>query len=136
MIPPGQCSGSSGALIDCKQKGGPMKHKTWFRLVLKAIGVLTIGVAIPNLVWGVPVAMQWAAGIGGRPPAVYELGQIAAGIAPVAFGLYLFFGGEWIVNIAIPSNRPYCPNCGYDVSKATSGRCPECGVALPTDSSE
>ncbi|MCZ6492449.1 MAG: hypothetical protein ACE10B_03620 [Phycisphaerales bacterium] len=26
-----------------------MKHKTWFRLVLKAIGVLLIGLSLPGL---------------------------------------------------------------------------------------
>ena len=36
---------------------------------------------------------------------------------------------------AARSNRPYCPECGYDLSKATSGNCPECGVKLPRDDS-
>lgn len=114
-----------------------MKHKTWFRLVLKAIGVLTVGTAIPVLIWsGTEVALSvWGVGSGlgmGEMMISYFVGSAAQ----VIFGLYLFFGGEWIVNMVIPSNRPYCPNCGYDVSRATSGRCPECGVALPSDSDE
>jgi hypothetical protein len=51
--------------------------------------------------------------------------------AQLALGLYLFFGGEWIVNRAIPSNRPYCPECGYDLSRSRREHCPECGVTLP-----
>jgi uncharacterized paraquat-inducible protein A len=43
-------------------------------------------------------------------------------------GLYLFFGGKWIVNKAIPSNRPYCHECGYELTHARSNVCPECGT--------
>ena len=47
---------------------------------------------------------------------------------PMGIGLYLFFGGKWIADLAIPGNRPYCPECGYDLTGATESRCPECGT--------
>ena len=45
-------------------------------------------------------------------------------------GFYLLIGGRWIVDVVIPSNRPYCPECGYDISEATGKCCPECGVQI------
>ncbi len=45
-------------------------------------------------------------------------------------GLYLLFSGEALVNLCIPSNRPYCPECGYELSESSQERCPECGVNL------
>jgi hypothetical protein len=45
--------------------------------------------------------------------------------------MYLLIGGKWIADFAIPSNRPYCPNCGYDLSHYSGERCPECGVTWP-----
>ncbi|MCZ6811939.1 MAG: hypothetical protein ACE10B_03625 [Phycisphaerales bacterium] len=63
------------------------------------------------------------------------LAPYSGSIVQLAIGVYLLFGGKWIVNVCIPSNRPYCPECGYDLSKAASANCPECGVKLPRDNS-
>ncbi len=63
------------------------------------------------------------------------LAPYSGSIVQLAIGVYLLFGGNWIVNVCISSNRPYCPECGYDLSKATSANCPECGVKLPRDKS-
>lgn len=117
-----------------------MKHKTWFRLVIKAIGVLLIGFALNHVVQfviqltyvylydpfgssgifplqGVWWTMQYL------PPALGALAQLIV-------GLYLFFGGGWIVNKVVPSNPRYCPECGYDLSKSTAPNCPECGTEV------
>jgi hypothetical protein len=117
-----------------------MKHKTWFRLLLKAIGVYMVLSAIPNLlsqIMGIVVniAMYTPSGAGISSPfwtnLSWWLPQFIWWFGQVGIGLYLFFGGKWIVNMAIPSNRPYCPECGYDLSRKTTDRCPECGVTLP-----
>jgi predicted amidophosphoribosyltransferase len=50
-----------------------------------------------------------------------------------ASGLYLFFGGKWIVDLAIPGNRPYCQECGYDLTGAHRDRCPECDTPFRPD---
>lgn len=74
-----------------------------------------------------PMVGAVAAGVPWGPVLMSTAGYLA----PFAIGLYLFFGGEWVVNLAIASNRPYCPECGYDLSRATGPVCPECGTLLP-----
>ena len=116
-----------------------MKHKTWFRLVIKAIGILLVGLSLPSIVGSlgqIPYffSVQSTTGMALTmsdwiwPQVFYWLGSALQ----LALGLYLFLGGTWIVNKCIPSNRPYCPECGYDLShNQLSSNCPECGVILP-----
>ena len=118
-----------------------MKHKTWFRLVLKAIGVLLIGFGLPGVatllasvgyytMYGDPYASV-SGGIGMSGWYFWSLFSAHLGdVVQLGLGLYLLFGGRWIADLAIPSNRPYCPQCGYDISQSTGDRCPECGVPI------
>ncbi len=116
-----------------------MKHKTWFRLVLKAIGVLLIGFALPGVatllskagyhtMYRDPFAVRGVS----APDWFYWqfLASHVRDLVQLGLGLYLLFGGRWIADLAIPSNRPYCPECGYDISEATGKCCPECGVEI------
>jgi hypothetical protein len=122
-----------------------MKHKTWFRLVIKAIGVLLVGLSVPNLISSIVAIIDAVIGAQswtfytpysttGVSPGDLVMGavlQILPASAQTCFGLYLLLGGKWLVNKCIPSNRPYCPECGYDLSNASGDKCPECGIALP-----
>jgi hypothetical protein len=110
-----------------------MKHKTWFRLVVKAIGILLFGLGlrdVADLVIGMlyywdsasSTASTWQIVLSTLPQVLQAL-----------LGVYLFFGGDWIVNKVIPSNRPYCPECGYDLSHNLGTKCVECGIILPSD---
>ncbi|HUU98988.1 MAG TPA: hypothetical protein VM487_24920 [Phycisphaerae bacterium] len=115
-----------------------MKYKTAFRLALKAIGVWLVAQTIESLpwsgslyvdVWRDPTkAYTWQSAIPGTLSDVLGIG----------IGLYLFFGAKWLVNLAIPSNRPYCHECGYELTGNVSGVCPECGTAgqVPPGASE
>ena len=107
-----------------------VKYKTLFRVILKLIGVylclqatvsffsLAASMLLRNMTQNVP--LRWT--------------QLTPGLIGFAIrgacGLYLFLGGNWIVNLAIPGNRPYCPECGYDLSGAPGKRCPECGTPI------
>ena len=115
-----------------------MKHKTWFRLMMKAVGVALVGFALPGVAsWIAKIIRLWDGNPGAGLLSLFASNPWYIGtLLQFALGLYLFFGGKWIVNLAIPSNRPYCPNCGYDVGKAKGGTCPECGVPLPGLGSE
>ena len=110
-----------------------VKYKTLFRVILKLIGVylclqatvsffsLAASMLLRNMTQNVP--LRWT--------------QLTPGLIGFAIrgacGLYLFLGGNWIVNLAIPGNRPYCPECGYDLSGAPGKRCPECGTPINWD---
>ena len=125
-----------------------MKHKTWFRLVLQAIGVLLVGFCIPTLLQTTIGFLDLLIADGGwtfiSPYGVYsnvrnpgdpspywtQFWYAFPYVAQFAFGLYLMCGGKWLLNKIIPSNRPYCPECGYDLTKNKTAKCPECGVAL------
>ena len=104
-----------------------MKHKTWFRLMLKLLGVWFLCMGITS---AFDYAGSWMSTWlfdprGTRVVAFYDLSTMQSHFG---IGLSLFFGGKWIVNKAIPSNRPYCHECGYDLTGATTDVCNECGT--------
>ncbi len=117
-----------------------MKHKTWFRLVLQAVGVLLVGFGAPDLIADIGGYIVWQYQIAGTVrggamgPVPDWLGFLVQFLPPAlqtAFGIYLMTGASWLLNKIIPSNRPYCPECGYELAHHSSPKCPECGVALP-----
>ncbi len=110
-----------------------MKYKTLFCLMVKITGLyfvvegatrIATQAAIPVLrmfdpnMSSMPIRMEWT----------YFWSSAIPNLFHVAIGAYLFIGGKKIVNLAIPSNRPYCPECAYDLTGAVSERCPECGT--------
>ncbi len=125
-----------------------MKHKTWLRLVLKCVGVLLIGLGLPEAIRQAGVFFQLfrmhaaAANTGAMPAFFGPNGQglgfvvnFLAGFIQFAIGVYLFVGGRWVVDHLVPTNRPYCPDCGYPLKGLTRDTCPECGGYLPRDGS-
>ena len=107
-----------------------MKYKTFFRLLLKALGVwLTVNGIIASIKYCILLVHEGGFGPG-FPDNVdaWMMAELLQGLLQIGFGLYLLLGGRWIVHKVIPSNRPYCLECGYDLTLIESNRCPECGT--------
>ena len=61
----------------------------------------------------------------------YYAANLITPLLQFGVGAYLFLDGEWVINFVIPSNRPYCPECGYDLTGSREPLCPECGTHVP-----
>lgn len=106
-----------------------MKYKTLFRLMLQTLGVFFVVQGLARIAPTVTGMINRA--IEGKDLGLLpRLWSYIGYLVTIALGLYLFFGGKWIVNKAIRSNRPYCIECGYELRSITSNRCPECGTEI------
>lgn len=109
-----------------------MRYKTLCRVLVKLLGLSLIAYALPE---GVQYCMAWI--LLHRQGAVS--GQMWYPMLPygdmmkVAIGLYLLLYGKSIVNLIIPSNRPYCGECGYELTRVSGKHCPECGTPLTNE---
>ena len=115
-----------------------MKHKTLFRLSLRLLGLVLLGFGIPQFITALVGIFSMLFGTFGTGASSFSMpfqwstiGWALGPLFQLVFAAYLLIGGEWIVNRFIPSNRPYCPDCGYDVSGSSVEQCPECGSLLP-----
>jgi hypothetical protein len=105
-----------------------MKYKTACRLAVRLIGLffLVEGLTnVPQLLAGIWQIFVNSAGGGVAPYYAFVLLSPAVNFL---IGGYLFAGGDRIVNYLIPSNRPYCHECGYELTLPASKHCPECGT--------
>ncbi len=87
-----------------------MRYKTLFRVLLKVLGVWLVITGLGTLT---AVAFHVAdiifeRGFPTNSPGWRYWGWQFRGVIQLIAGLYLFFGGRWIADKAIPSNRLYC----------------------------
>lgn len=111
-----------------------MSDHAWFRLVVRAIGVLLLGLSVPMLVWDIGALIVQLGNSGGADAGatmLYHVPTMAGYGAQAAIGLYLLMGGDALVRYCLKGVRGRCSGCGYDITATTTGRCPECGMAVP-----
>lgn len=110
-----------------------MKYKTLVRLGVKLLGLFLTASAIPGLIISCMVVGIdfWSTG---ALWGVSTLGLMFFAIQ-LLIGVYLFLSGaKWLVNRMVPSNRPYCPECAYELTGLPpAGVCPECGSTYRRD---
>lgn len=108
-----------------------MKHKAWFRLIVKLLGMVfaLIGLGVFGL-GSVELVLTL---LRSETISWYRIDGLLYGMPFILIGLYLVFGGRWIADRAFPSGPNCCPGCGYQVRGNVSGVCSECGMVLPAE---
>ena len=105
-----------------------MRYKTLFRVWLKMLGIYLVVTSLGGIIYSITEIVLEASGIGVSRPLMWRFSLQY--LLSMAIGLYLFFGGKWITDLAIPSNRPYCAECGYDIGHSPGDTCQECGANI------
>ena len=106
-----------------------MKYKTLCRLLVKLMGLyfLAFGAAYTwNAIVQVISFLERSPGMPWSSWLMWVLNPLGY----IGIGAYLFFGGKWVVDKLIPSNRPYCHECGYDLTGTVGNVCAECGTTF------
>jgi hypothetical protein len=108
-----------------------MRYKTLFRVLARLLGVYFFVTGLAQFAMAVAVLMQLPQR-GAPPGTITRLALNLVGPAiQMVCGVYLFFRGRKLVDLAVPGNRPYCPECGYDLTGFSGTVCPECGTERP-----
>lgn len=123
-----------------------MTERGWFTLLVRGVGLWLAAIGLMRGVetasnYFVTYSQQQAFFFGSQPqtfwggtatptPVVREIVAVAIpSLIPMLVGLYLLFGGGWIVNRLCRSVIGCCQVCGYRVDSLDDlGRCPECGT--------
>lgn len=113
-----------------------MKYKTLVRVGLRLFGVFFCSLwlsRVANRVFAAisPVVIDWLgqSQSGFVMPGSALVWGIGSETGTLLIGLVLFLGSGFFANLVIPSNRPYCLDCGYELTASPpEGCCPECGA--------
>jgi hypothetical protein len=111
-----------------------MSDPRWFKLLVRAIGVLVLAQAAPNVVATVGwlISMFTTAGPGGGDFFDYGMGAVLSLVGTaleLAIGVYLLRGAPALVRYCIRQVGRRCAACDYDL-QGLGGKCPECGLVI------
>lgn len=111
-----------------------MNPATFFRLSVRAIGVLLIGMNIASPVWFVQSIVQ-ALRIGEFgafdefTTATVWVFNFVTHFAGLAFGVYLTFFANGLIRACVRDAMGRCGVCGQDLRGVSAEKCPQCGAA-------
>lgn len=112
-----------------------MTDPRWFKLLIRGVGVLLLGLAIPS----VPSMISYFAAVveqrrQGFPSQdltwTMAIVESVGVVAQTLFALYLVAGGGALVRYCVRQSLARCPGCDYDL-RGVAGQCPECGMPVP-----
>ena len=108
-----------------------MKYKTLCRLLVKLMAIMLITEGLSYSIMTVGTAIGQTLESGSEQLGGYRmLYALPYFFGFSGTGVVLFVISDWITNQLIPSNRPYCHECGYDLNGAMGNVCPECGTVF------
>lgn len=114
-----------------------MSDYAWFKLLVRAIGIILIGFSVPTLLWYLSeLAMSAAPSSAGRTSRsfsdhlLFSLPTLISNGAQAFMGWYLLFRGEWVIARVLGEVNGRCARCGYDIRDIKSGACPECNTPI------
>jgi len=106
----------------------------WFKLLVRAVGLMLIGFAAPMLVKNV-LTFLYVLMFDEQPASLsYTLSYVAAifgDLVQGGFGVYLLLGGGKLTQWCLRQTLGSCLVCEYDVRTITAPTCPECGAPIP-----
>lgn len=113
-----------------------MADVRWFILSVRLLGLAMIGLSLPRAAglieqlfaggWVDLFSEPWW-----RLLVFYPLMLMAVFGQPL-LGLYLTFGGGWLIRRCIRGIATRCPECGYELRGLQVDRCPECALPIVT----
>lgn len=110
-----------------------MPDLSWFKLAVRGIGILFLGLGVPsaaNAVVAIALNAQ-TGGFGGQNTLILYAGYAIGPVAQSVFGFYLLFHGDRLIAFCIRGVLGHCSVCGYDLRGVSASVCPECGCQEP-----
>lgn len=111
-----------------------MNDYSWFRLLIRAVGLVLLGIALPSFLGTVGNMASYFASAPTSSQFPFVLGWAAyatGSLFQLVLGIYLLRGGGKLTAHCLSSVLGRCMACGYDVRTIASQNCPECGAVLP-----
>jgi hypothetical protein len=111
-----------------------MRDYRWFKILLRAMGLLLLGFAMPQLTSAVGSVLFYfsneysrSSGFSYWPVAV---SSAVGALAQLLLALYLISGAPKFIRYCIDQVDRRCIRCDYDLT-GLKGTCPECGLPIP-----
>lgn len=110
-----------------------MTHKSVFRLLVRATGLLVAAEHMPRLAQAILGFTRYGAfRDNGTSPMEALVWYFIGPIVGICIGMYLLLRGGWVIKLAFPTEGPYCRECGCRVANSPAqGACPECSFPTP-----